>query len=104
VLLLSLADAAGSRGPMMMEPDWRGHVAYMNSLLVRSQGEEGIIDPPQLLDGNDIMRELGVPAGPAVGKLLEALREAQAAGEVMDVEGARAFVRAAGRQKDERVQ
>jgi hypothetical protein len=30
-----------------------------------------------------------------IGKLLEALREAQAAGEVTDVEGARAFVRAA---------
>jgi hypothetical protein len=95
VLLVALADAAASRGPSMTEDGWRRHVAYMNSLLVRSKEEEGIIDQPQLLDGNDIMKELGAPAGPSIGKLLEALREAQAAGEVTDVEGARAFVREA---------
>jgi putative nucleotidyltransferase with HDIG domain len=98
VLLLSLADAAASRGPLMTEGDWRRHVAYMNSLFVRSKEEAGIVDQPQLLDGNEIMKELGVPAGPMVGKLLEALREAQAAGEVTDVEGARAFVRVAARK------
>ena len=54
----------------------------MNSLLVRSKEEEGIVDPPRLLTGRDIIARLGVPEGPAVGRLLEALREAQAAGEV----------------------
>lgn len=95
VLLLALADAAASRGPLMTPDGWRRHVAYMNSLLVRSKHERGIVDQPQLLDGHDVMKELGVPAGPAIGKLLEALREAQAAGEVTDVEGARAFIRVA---------
>ncbi|MBI5287507.1 MAG: hypothetical protein HY873_00875 [Chloroflexi bacterium] len=95
VLLLALADAAASRGPSMTSGDWSRHVAYMNGLLVRSMEEEGIVDPPRLLTGNDVMRELGMPAGPAIGKLLEALREAQAAGEVHDREAALAFVRAA---------
>jgi poly(A) polymerase len=95
VLVLALADAAASRGPAMTPGGWQRHVAYMNSLLVRSNHEEGIVDQAQLLDGNDIMKGLGIPAGPMIGKLLEALREAQAAGEVTDVEGARAFVRAA---------
>ena len=92
VLLLALADAAAARGAKMTREGWSRQAAYMNSLLVRSQGDAGIVDQPRLLDGNDIMRELGMPAGPAIGTLLEALQEAQAAGEVTDVEGARDFI------------
>jgi putative nucleotidyltransferase with HDIG domain len=92
VLLLALADAAASRGPAMTAEGWRQHVAYMNSLLVRSFREEGILDAPRLLTGHDIMSELQIPAGPAVGALLEALREAQAAGDVATREQALRFV------------
>jgi poly(A) polymerase/tRNA nucleotidyltransferase (CCA-adding enzyme) len=45
------------------------------------------------------MRELGESAGPRIGRLLEALREAQAAGEVTDTEGALAFVRKLARRE-----
>ena len=92
VLLLALADAAAARGPKMTSDGWSRHVGYMNSLLVRSKEEEGIVDPPRLLTGRDIMTELGVSEGPVIGRLLEALREAQAAGEVADVDGALEFV------------
>ncbi|MEK7693707.1 MAG: HDIG domain-containing metalloprotein [Chloroflexota bacterium] len=92
VLLLALADAAGARGPQMTSEGWSRHVRYMNSLLVRSMKEEGIVDPPRLLTGDDIISKLGVPEGPAIGRLLEALREAQAAGEVTDLDGALEFV------------
>jgi poly(A) polymerase len=93
VLLLALADAAASRGEAMTSGGWSRHVAYMNSLLVRSSQEPGIVNPPRLLTGDDVMRELGLPAGPAIGELLEALREAQAAGDVRNAEEARAFIR-----------
>lgn len=92
VLLLALADAAGARGPKMTSEGWSRHVWYMNGLLVRSMKEEGIVDPPRLLTGDDIISKLGVPEGPAIGRLLEALREAQAAGEVTDLDGALEFV------------
>jgi poly(A) polymerase len=95
VLLLALADAAASRGPSMTSGGWSRHVAYMNSLLVRSKEEEGIVHPPRLLTGDDVMRELGMAPGPAVGRVLEALREAQAAGEVETRDAALAFVRRA---------
>jgi poly(A) polymerase len=98
VLLLALADAAAARGPSMTPEEWSSQVAYMNALLVRSREEEGIMQPPRLVSGHDIMSVLGLPEGPAIGRLLEALREAQAAGEVHDAEEALAFVRAlAGR-------
>ena len=35
------------------------------------------VDPPQLLDGNDIQREFQLPPGPQIGSLLELLREEQ---------------------------
>lgn len=35
------------------------------------------VDPPALLTGDDIQRELGLPPGPRIGSLLELLREEQ---------------------------
>jgi len=93
VLLLALADAAGSRGPMMTREAWAHHARYMNSLLVRLREAEGIVRAPRLLTGHDIMMEFGLSEGPLVGRLLEDLREAQATGEVHGREAALAFVR-----------
>ena len=47
---------------------------------------------PQLLSGADVMDLLGIEPGPAVGRALDALEEEVEAGEVTDVEGARAFL------------
>jgi putative nucleotidyltransferase with HDIG domain len=94
VIFLALADAAASRGPRLTAENWAPHVRYMNSLLVRSYDDAGIVNPPRLLTGRDIMRELGLPEGPRIGRHLEALREAQAAGEVASRAEALAFIRA----------
>ena len=104
VLFLALADAAAARGPRMTSEGWARHVGYMNSLLVRFRKEEGIVDPPRFLTGHDIIVRLGVPEGPVIGRLLEALREAQAAGEVTDIDGALAFVERMARTEPERAQ
>jgi len=37
-----------------------------------------------LIDGNDLMRELGLKPGPKIGQLLEEIREAQVNGEVQN--------------------
>jgi poly(A) polymerase len=91
---LALADASASRGPRMTSEGWSRHVAYMNSLLVRSKEQADILHAPRLLTGNDVMREFGLAEGPRVGELLEALAEAQATGEVVDRQAALEFVRA----------
>jgi putative nucleotidyltransferase with HDIG domain len=99
VLVLALADAAASRGPLLTREGWSRQVAYMNSLLVRSQEEEGIVSAPRLLTGHDIMRELGIAGGPLVGRLLDALGEAQAAGDITNTEAALAYVRELARRE-----
>jgi poly(A) polymerase len=94
VLLLALADAAAARGERMTREGWARQAAYMNSLLVRLEGEEGIVRSPRLVSGHDIMTEFGIGEGPRIGQLLEAVREAQATAEIHDRAGALAFVRA----------
>ncbi len=94
VILLSLADGAAAAGDRLTRQGWARQVAYMNSLIVRLQGEGGIVHAPRLLTGHDIMSEFGISEGPRIGRLLEAVREAQAAGEVHDRDGALTFVRA----------
>ncbi len=49
--------------------------------------------PTSLVDGNDLIREFSLQPGPKLGKLLEAIREAQAAGEVSTREEALALAR-----------
>jgi hypothetical protein len=51
------------------------------------------VDPPPLLDGNDLMREFGLRPGPQIGELLELVREAQVSGEVCTQGQARDLVR-----------
>lgn len=56
-------------------------------------GEERITSPLRLIDGDTLMAAFGLEAGPLVGDLLEAVREAQASGEVKTVEQALSFAR-----------
>lgn len=49
--------------------------------------------PPPLLNGNEIMRERKIAPGPEVGKIIEALREAQLTGKVKTKATALQFVK-----------
>jgi tRNA nucleotidyltransferase/poly(A) polymerase len=51
------------------------------------------VNPPSLIDGDNLMAELGLEPGPMVGELLEVVREAQASGQVHTVEQALAAAR-----------
>ena len=51
------------------------------------------VDPPPLLNGHQVMAALGLAPGPKVGELLEALREAQATGEILTEDDAWAWLR-----------
>ncbi len=92
ILFLSLADALAARGPRMRLNRWRGHVAYIAHVLARRHEDEAIVRPPRLLTGDDVMAALGIGPGPQVGRLLAALEEAQAGGEVRDRDEALLFI------------
>jgi tRNA nucleotidyltransferase/poly(A) polymerase len=93
LLLQHLADHAAVRGPRLNAEEWQRHIAYFCWLLGILYGEEQVARPARLISGEDVMRELEIPPGPRVGRLLEAVREAQAAGEVSDRSAALALAR-----------
>lgn len=93
LLLLSLADHVAARGPLLEPPEWRRHLAYTGHLLHERYTNQTVVRPPRLLTGHDLMAELGLTPGPEIGRLLAALEEAQAAGEVGDRDQALAFLR-----------
>ena len=94
VLLLSLADHLATRGPHLLLEHYRDHlevVRVMFEAFFHQPGE--VISPPPLVTGRDVMELLGIPPGPRVGELLEAVREAQAEGHVRTPDDAREFLR-----------
>lgn len=94
VCLLSLADLLGKNGAELAEAELTRRLDTLRALLEGYyERAEQVVSPPVLLDGDDLMRELGLKPGRKVGELLEALREAQAMGKVEDRTAALAFAR-----------
>ena len=81
-LFLSLADHLGTVGPNVRWDGFRVHVAVVSHILHLRFADERVTSPPKLVSGDDLMRELGLEPGALLGELLEAVREAQAAGDV----------------------
>ncbi len=65
----------------------------MVSFILAWRFQEEVTAPPRLVTGHDLMDALGLTPGPLVGRLLEAVQEAQAAGEVTTREEALALAR-----------
>jgi tRNA nucleotidyltransferase/poly(A) polymerase len=102
VALLSLADYLATLAPTLAgtephEPEasrWRKRLETARHLLeVYFRERETRVSPAPLLDGRQVMSELGLPPGPAVGVLLEGLAEAQAVGLVRTRDEAVAWLR-----------
>jgi poly(A) polymerase len=92
VTLLSVADRLATRGDRSQE-SIDAHMRVVRGLLpdVLRWRAEG---PPQpLLRGDELAGELEIPLGPHIGELLEALAEAQYAGEVSTRAQALAYAR-----------
>jgi tRNA nucleotidyltransferase/poly(A) polymerase len=94
LILLALADLRATHGNDLKQETWSAALAVCRILLENYwECPEQVVSPPKLLDGNDLMRELGLSPGPRLGEVLEAIREGQAAGKVSTREDAIAFGR-----------
>lgn len=89
LLLLFLAEQLAAR---RMSPDqdqigatvlWEGDLEFAAALLQDYyERHTEVISPPKLINGDDLKQTFGLEEGPRLGELLEAVREAQAAGEI----------------------
>lgn len=83
VCLLSLADALGTYETSLPQELWNRHLEVVRALLEAWwEHPSERVDPQPLVSGRDLMADLALPPGPEIGWLLEAIREAQAAGQV----------------------
>lgn len=92
VLFLSLADHLASRGPELDITQWQEHANLVRYVLERYFEGNKPVTVTKLIDGHDIMDVFGLSPGPAIGRLLEEVREAQAAGEVKSRDEVLAYV------------
>lgn len=94
LILLALADLRGTCGNELTQPTWKAYLDVARILLENYwERPEEVVNPPRLLDGNGLMRALGIRPGRVVGLLLESIRENQASGKISDTEQALAFAR-----------
>lgn len=95
LVLLALADLRAARAHTLTVETWAVYLDVARSLLESYyEKPEETVFPPRLLDGNLLMKELGIKPGPIVGQLMESIRENQAAGKIETREQALAFARA----------
>jgi hypothetical protein len=94
LVLLALADTRATYGETLSQETWAACLDVCRIFLENYwEHPEEIVAPPRLVDGNDMIRELGLQPGPRVGQVLDAIREAQAMGSVSTREEAIAFGR-----------
>ena len=83
IILLSLADLRGTYGHGLPEDLWKAELDICRLLLENLwERPTEVVRPPALLNGHEVMNAFELSPGPMVGKLLEAIREGQAIGEI----------------------
>jgi len=92
ILFFSLADHLATRGPHLISAGWQEHADVVNYVLAQHFQEEQLVTPSKLVDGHDLINIFGMSPGPEIGELLEAVREAQASGELATREEALAYL------------
>ncbi|MBI2859651.1 MAG: HD domain-containing protein [Chloroflexi bacterium] len=92
IFLLSLADFLATHGPALDLDEWNRQVGLMKYVFEehRMQARSG---DTRIIDGHDMILSLGLKPGPVVGKLLAAVDEARATGEIGSREEALQFAR-----------
>ena len=93
ICLLSLADVLATYGPTIPEEHWISKLDICQTLLAAWWDRPtDLVRPVRLLTGDDLQEYFGLKPGRQIGEILEALREAQACGEISNHEEAMKFV------------
>ena len=94
ICLLTLADLWATYDNTLPEETWVTCLDVVR-IFLESWWDKKIelVMPPQLISGNEIMESLSLDPGPEVGRLLDAVREAQVVNDVADKESALNYAR-----------
>jgi poly(A) polymerase len=82
IALLSLADHLATRGPQPPTESWPRHVRTVCLLLTQYIRQRERILPPKIVSAEELMHRYNLIPGPLLGRLLNAIAEAQTDGTV----------------------
>jgi poly(A) polymerase len=82
ILFLALADFLATAGPAVELNDWHEQTQLITYIMDEYANQATKRLPVKLVDGEDIMESFGLTPGPLIGKLLDLVHEAQAAGDI----------------------
>ena len=87
--VLALAEIISKYGPQIPHELWEKKLSAMFSLLNGYFDHyDQLIQPKDIINGNDLIQEVGYMPGAKIGSILKQITEAQAAGEVSDRDAA----------------
>ena len=93
-IILAQADRLSARGPEISNEIIEKNINALNRLLEFYLEVKDTLEPlPKLLDGNEVMKILNISPSPKLGKIMNALHEAQINGDVITKEHALEFVK-----------
>ena len=92
LILLGMADVMATRGPMSSEIERERHLRWGRETIRSYYAEiKDRLERKPLLSGRDLLA-IGIPPGPGMGEILEAVRAAQDEGEIQNKDQALALV------------
>jgi poly(A) polymerase len=93
ILFLSLADHLAARGPKLDMEQWHWHLEQVKYILGEYAKDQTLTRPLKLINGHDLINELGLKPGPQLRELLEEVKEAQVAGELSNRAEALSYIK-----------
>ncbi len=93
LLVLFLAERLAVQETSPDSNQWKEDLRFVAALLQDYYERPEIVSPPKLIGGDDLKETFGLEEGPRLGELLEAVREAQAAGEIQTKQEALDYVK-----------
>lgn len=94
-LYLWMADHLAARGPELVLDAWAAHARMVTYILQVGTQPPVSQQRVRLVTGHDLMQRFHLEPGPAIGRLLEQVQEAHAAGEIDSREDAMTLVESA---------
>tara|TARA_B100000676_G_scaffold312899_1_gene389679 strand:- start:1872 stop:3347 length:1476 start_codon:yes stop_codon:yes gene_type:complete len=83
-IYLNLADYLAARGPLLEKQEWIDYVTKVNHIYLQGTKQQDDPKYERLINGRQLMQELGLSTGPIIGTILEEIQEEVISGKITE--------------------